>query len=74
MPSDSFDEQSRREFMKKAGKLAIYTPPALMILMRPTPNAIAESAGYFQHTDENKDGNLVGEAPEHDHTGFSLDR
>jgi hypothetical protein len=38
-------EKSRREFIKAAGKLAVYTPPALMLLMRPTPNAIANSTG-----------------------------
>ena len=34
-------EQARREFMKAAGKLAIYTPPALMLLMRPSREAVA---------------------------------
>ena len=80
MAKDSIDEtglseaeKSRREFIKAAGKLAVYTPPALMLLMRPTPNAIAASAGGYQHTDtdgddgyEDKDGNLVGAAPDQD--------
>ena len=38
-------EKSRREFVKTAGKLAIYTPPIMMLLMKPSPNAIAASAG-----------------------------
>jgi len=41
-------EQARREFMKAAGKLAIYTPPALMLLMRPSREAVAASAGIPQ--------------------------
>lgn len=28
-------EESRRRFIKAAGKLAIYTPPAMMLLMKP---------------------------------------
>lgn len=35
-------EESRRRFLKKAGKLAIYTPPAMMLLMQ--PNAYATSS------------------------------
>jgi len=63
-------EQSRREFVKAAAKLAVYVPPTLMLLMKPTPNAIAESAGRLQ-TDggdygSEKDGWLFGTAPEHD--------
>ena len=78
MMKDSIDkaglseaEQSRREFMKAAGKLAVYTPPALMLLMRPTPNAIAASAGSTQTTggyQEDRQGELVVEASEHDHS------
>ena len=29
-------EQSRRKFLKSAGKLAVYTPPALMVLAKPS--------------------------------------
>jgi hypothetical protein len=38
-------EQNRREFVKTAGKLAVYTPPIMMLLMKPTTSAIAASAG-----------------------------
>jgi hypothetical protein len=38
-------EQSRRDFVKTAGKLAVYTPPIMMLLMKPTTSAIAASAG-----------------------------
>jgi len=28
--------EARRRFLKKAGKFAVYTPPAVMMLMKPT--------------------------------------
>jgi len=34
-------QQSRREFLEKAGKLAAYTPPAITLLMYPGTEAIA---------------------------------
>jgi len=37
------DEESRREFLVKAGKFAIYTPPAVMLLMHPSKDALAQS-------------------------------
>jgi hypothetical protein len=37
--------QARRDFVKTAGKLAVYTPPIMMLLMKPTTSAIAASAG-----------------------------
>ena len=44
---DSTDsvEKSRREFLKKAGKLAIYTPPAMMVMMKPSYASFAKSGG-----------------------------
>jgi hypothetical protein len=36
-------EESRREFMKAAGKLAVYTAPAMLVLMKPSREAIAKS-------------------------------
>ena len=35
------DEKSRREFLIKAGKMALYIPPAMMVLMHPSRNALA---------------------------------
>ena len=35
------NEKSRRDFLKTAGKFAVYTPPALMILMNPDRAALA---------------------------------
>jgi len=36
-------EESRREFMKTAGRLAVYTAPAMVVLMKPSREAIAAS-------------------------------
>lgn len=36
---------SRREFLKAASKLTVYTPPAMMVLANPSLVAIAESGG-----------------------------
>ena len=38
-------EKNRRAFLKKAGKYAVYTPPAMMMLMHPSANAVMKS-GY----------------------------
>jgi formiminotetrahydrofolate cyclodeaminase len=35
------DEESRREFLVKAGKMALYIPPTMMVLMHPSRNAFA---------------------------------
>jgi hypothetical protein len=37
------DVESRRKFLEKAGKLAVYTPPAVVALMQPGMQAIAAS-------------------------------
>lgn len=34
---------ARRDFLIKAGKFAIYTPPAIMMLMHPSASALAKS-------------------------------
>ncbi|MBN1237500.1 MAG: hypothetical protein JXB36_03310 [Gammaproteobacteria bacterium] len=36
-------QESRRGFLQKAGKLAVYTPPLMIALMHPSKNAIAQS-------------------------------
>jgi formiminotetrahydrofolate cyclodeaminase len=38
------DEESRREFLIKAGKMALYISPAMMVLMHPSGNALACSS------------------------------
>ena len=37
-------ENSRRRFLKSAGKLAAYAPPAMVLLMQPSRDAVARSA------------------------------
>jgi len=46
-------EQTRRDFVKTAGKLAVYTPPIMMLLMKPTTSAIAASAGVPETSNAN---------------------
>ena len=36
-------QKARREFLEKAGKFALYTTPTMMMLMHPSPEAIARS-------------------------------
>lgn len=38
-------EESRRRFLKKAGKLAIYTPPAMALMMQPSHARFLTSGG-----------------------------
>jgi len=40
------DEESRREFLIKAGKMALYVPPAMMVLMHPSRNSFACNKSY----------------------------
>ena len=45
--------QSRRDFLKNAGKFAVYTPPAMMMLMKPGYASICKSftgrPGKYKH-------------------------
>jgi hypothetical protein len=43
MPVDTNKSSSRRKFLKKAGALAVYTPPAMVALMQPSKAAVANS-------------------------------
>jgi ABC-type Fe3+/spermidine/putrescine transport system ATPase subunit len=36
---------SRRRFVKAAGKIAVYTPPAMILLMHPSAKTFAQSSG-----------------------------
>ena len=49
-------DESRREFLQKAGKLAVYTPPAVIALMQPSRQALAAS---FQVRGNNGLGQLI---------------
>ena len=42
---DLSPDESRRRFLKSAGKLAVYTPPAMMVMMRPSHASFAWSGG-----------------------------
>ena len=39
------EQESRRKFLKKAGKFAVYTPPALMLMSKPGSEVFAISHG-----------------------------
>lgn len=54
------DEESRREFLIKAGKMALYVPPAMMVLMHPSRNAFACKSLSLQ-TCDNCGGDYGGE-------------
>lgn len=41
--------ESRRAFLEKAGKLAVYTPPLMVALMQPSRHAVAASGGRIVH-------------------------
>ena len=49
-------EESRRKFMKAAGKVAIYTPPAMLLIMQPNLQAFAKSGGGGGHRSSGGDG------------------
>lgn len=55
------DEKSRRDFLKKAGKLALYTPPAIMLLMHPSRHALACSVRPLKYNGHfSRDGRYQG--------------
>ena len=41
-------EKSRRRFIKSAGKVAAYVPPAMLIAATPSYKAFAESANGYE--------------------------
>jgi len=43
MDNQAHVSESRRKFLERAGRFAVYTPPAMMILMTPSAEAIAKS-------------------------------
>jgi hypothetical protein len=45
-PQNRTEKESRRDFLKNAGKLAAYAPPAMVMLMKPSGDAIARSGGF----------------------------
>ena len=45
MDANSDKQGSRRKFLKTAGKFAVYTPPALMLMSKPGSQVFANSGG-----------------------------
>ena len=43
--SDKTRTESRRKFLKTAGKFAVYTPPALMLMSKPGGKVFAQTGG-----------------------------
>lgn len=43
-------QDSRRKFLKTAGKIAVYTPPAMLIMSQPSYATFQKSGGYEQTT------------------------
>ena len=39
-------ETSRRRFLKAAGKIAVYTPPAMLLMSKPSFATFTNSGGY----------------------------
>lgn len=46
--------ESRRMFLKSAGKFAIYTPPALLLMNKPSHATFSKTGGYSDYTYEQK--------------------
>lgn len=42
---DHKQNNSRRNFLKRAGTLAAYTPPAMIVLLQPSQSVFARSGG-----------------------------
>ena len=43
--SDKDKTESRRKFLKTAGKFAVYTPPALILMSKPGSEVFAKTGG-----------------------------
>ena len=46
--------ESRREFLKTAGKFAVYTPPALLLMNKPSHATFKKTGGYSHCNYEHK--------------------
>ena len=52
--------ESRRKFLKTAGKFAVYTPPALMIMSKSSTEAFANSGGGYTGNEGGSKNNNCG--------------
>ncbi|MGB5301414.1 MAG: hypothetical protein WBN08_09400 [Thiogranum sp.] len=60
--------QSRRDFLKTAGKFAVYTPPAVMMLMKPgyaRMNKSMTGRPHHHHGDNGIGNGMDGQPPGH---------
>jgi len=60
--------QARRSFLKTAGKFAVYTPPAVMMLMKPgyaRMNKSMTGRPHHYHRDNGIGNGLDGQPPGH---------
>lgn len=49
---DNHATESRRKFLKKAGRFAVYTPPAITLLMHPSRDAVANGSGGHHYSSD----------------------
>ncbi|MCZ6566409.1 MAG: hypothetical protein O6852_09840 [Gammaproteobacteria bacterium] len=56
MRKDQKEMESRREFLKTAGKFAVYTPPALMLMSKSSHANFTKSGGGDVNEDETSSG------------------
>lgn len=62
---------SRRDFLKKAGKFAVYTPPAVMMLMKPAHATLSKSYCARPHDGGHKFRDKLSSIKEHKRERFS---
>jgi len=48
------ESKSRRDFLKTAGKFAVYTPPALLLMGNPSHATFTKSGGHTEYSYEQK--------------------
>lgn len=61
----------RREFLKKAGAFALYTPPTIMLLMQPSHDAIAASGGMSREKAREVIHKEIHKIKDEDHQEFN---
>ena len=49
--------QSRRDFLERAGRFALYTPPTVLMLMQPGAEALASTVTVVPSEDDQGDNN-----------------
>lgn len=54
MDNEKNTSESRREFLKTAGKFAVYTPPALLLMNKPSHATFKKTGGYTHCNYEQK--------------------